>query len=113
MCWKILLSKRGEEHLPKCISIAARLSIDTVENRDRRATDPVERSHFQIIWLLVQGKRVHAVAEMAEEMLKCVLLKALSVLLPWRVVLPFPYSDAHADVHRSSKPVSLPDAVKK
>jgi hypothetical protein len=45
------------------------------------------------------------------------LLKGLSalstVLSPCRVVLPFPFSDAHADEHRSSIPASLSGAVKK
>lgn len=49
--------------MPKYVCIAAHLSVDELENRYRRASDPIERSHFQIIWLLVQGKRVRAVAE--------------------------------------------------
>jgi transposase len=49
--------------MPKYVCIATHLSVDELENRYRRATDPIERSHFQIIWLLAQGKRVHAVAE--------------------------------------------------
>lgn len=49
--------------MPKYVCIAGHLSVDELENRYRRATDPIERSHFQIIWLLAQGKRVHAVAE--------------------------------------------------
>ena len=49
--------------MPKCISIAAYLSGNAVENRYWRATDPIKRSHFQLIWLLAQGKPVHTVAE--------------------------------------------------
>ncbi len=49
--------------MPKYVCIAAHLSVDELENRYRRATDPIERSHFQIIWLLAQGKRVRVVAE--------------------------------------------------
>src|SRR5215469_1951900 len=49
--------------MPKYVCIAAHLSVDALENRYRRAIDPIERSHLQIIWLLAQGKRVHAVAE--------------------------------------------------
>jgi len=57
------MSLRGEERTPKYVCITTYLSVDELENRYRRATDPIERSHFQIIWLLAQGKRVHAVAE--------------------------------------------------
>lgn len=49
--------------MPKYVCIAAHISIGELENRYRKATDPVERSHFQIIWLLAQGKRVREVSE--------------------------------------------------
>ena len=49
--------------MPKYVCVAAHVSIDELENRYRKATDPVERSHFQMIWLLAQGKRVPEVAE--------------------------------------------------
>jgi transposase len=49
--------------VPKYVCVAAHVSIDELENRYRKATDPVEQSHFQMIWLLAQGKRVREVAE--------------------------------------------------
>ena len=49
--------------MPKYVSIAAHLSVDDLAHRYRKATDPIERSHFQIIWLLAQGKRTGEVAE--------------------------------------------------
>jgi transposase len=49
--------------VPKRVSIQPHLSTDELERRYRRAKDPVERSHFQIVWLLSQGKSTATVAE--------------------------------------------------
>ncbi len=49
--------------MPKYVSIADHLSVDDLTHRYRKVTDPIERSHFQIIWLLARGKRVREVAE--------------------------------------------------
>jgi transposase len=49
--------------MPKYVHLAAHLSLDELEQRYRQATDPVERSHLQMIWLLACGKRVREVAE--------------------------------------------------
>lgn len=49
--------------MPKYVHLAAHLGLDELEQGYRKATDPVERSHFQMIWLLSQGKRVREVAE--------------------------------------------------
>jgi len=49
--------------VPKYVRIAAHLSVNELENRYRKAADPIERSHFHIIWLLAQGKRVREVSE--------------------------------------------------
>ena len=49
--------------MPKRITIAPHLSLDQLEQRYRLAKDPVERSHYQIIWLLAQGKKTEQVAE--------------------------------------------------
>lgn len=49
--------------MPKYVRIASHLSLDELAYRYRKATDPVERSHFQMIWLLAQGKRIGEVAE--------------------------------------------------
>jgi len=48
--------------MPKRITIAAHLSKDELERRYRRAKDPIERSHYQIIWLLASGRRTEDVA---------------------------------------------------
>ena len=48
--------------MPKRITIAPHLLIEELEQRYRRAKDPVERSHYQIIWLLAQGKPSEEVA---------------------------------------------------
>ncbi|MGB8344971.1 MAG: winged helix-turn-helix domain-containing protein [Ktedonobacteraceae bacterium] len=47
----------------KHITLKSHLSIEEVESRYRKAKDPVERSHWQILWLLMQGKTAHQVAE--------------------------------------------------
>lgn len=49
--------------MPKYGQVAAHLTPDELEQQYRQAADPVERSHFQIIWLLACGKRVREVAE--------------------------------------------------
>src|SRR5258708_24866623 len=47
----------------KPITVKAHLSIETIETRYRKPKDPVEQSHWQIIWLLAQGKTTKAIAE--------------------------------------------------
>ena len=49
--------------MPKYVTIAAHLSADELASRYRKAINPIERSHCQIVWLLAQGKRVSEVAE--------------------------------------------------
>ena len=48
--------------MPTQVTVAAHLSLDELAHRYRKAVDPVERSHFHIIWRLSQGKRVSEVA---------------------------------------------------
>ena len=48
--------------MPKYVTVEAHLSLDELAHLYRKAVDPVERSHFHIIWLLAQGKRVSEVA---------------------------------------------------
>ena len=48
--------------MPKRISIQPHLSIEEVEAHYRHAKDPVQRTHYQIIWLLAQGKPTQEVA---------------------------------------------------
>lgn len=48
--------------MPKRISIIPHLTIDALEQRYRQANKPIERSHYQIIWLLAQGRTTEEVA---------------------------------------------------
>ncbi len=50
--------------MAKRIKIVAHLSVEELEARYRQAKDGVERSHYQIIWLLAKGKRSSEVAEL-------------------------------------------------
>src|SRR5919205_1411073 len=43
-------------------AVAAHLSADELSQRYRMARDPVERSHWQMIWLLVSGRSLGEVA---------------------------------------------------
>lgn len=49
--------------MPRRIQIAPHLSVDELEQHYRQAQAGVERSHYQIIWLLAQGKPTEEVAE--------------------------------------------------
>lgn len=48
--------------MPKRIIIEPHLTLEELEARYRRAKDSVERSHYQIIWLLAQGRPSEEVA---------------------------------------------------
>jgi transposase len=41
--------------MPKRVHLEQHLTTDELERRYRQARDPVERSHFQILWLVSQG----------------------------------------------------------
>lgn len=49
--------------MPRRITIQPHLSLEELEARYRGAKDAIERTHYQIIWLLAQGKRSCEVAE--------------------------------------------------
>jgi transposase len=49
--------------MPKQTTIKPYLEVKELETRYRQATDPVERSQRQIIWLLAQNRKVPEVAE--------------------------------------------------
>jgi transposase len=49
--------------MPKRIQITPHLSVEELEQRYRQSTDGIERSHYQIIWLLAQGRRAEEVAQ--------------------------------------------------
>jgi len=44
------------------IHLEAHLSVEELGRRYRRATDPVERSRWQMLWLLGQGQTAQQVA---------------------------------------------------
>ncbi len=49
--------------MPKTIKLEPHLSSEELENRYRKAHDPVERSHYQILWLISEGKTTRQVME--------------------------------------------------
>lgn len=49
--------------MPKRISIEPHLSLTELEQRYRQAKDAVERSHYQIIWLLASGRSSREVSQ--------------------------------------------------
>jgi transposase len=49
--------------MPKKIKLEPHLDPKALEDRYRRARDPVERSHYQIAWLIGQGKSTAEVME--------------------------------------------------
>jgi transposase len=49
--------------MKKPITVKPHLSVEAIETRYRRAKDPVERSQWQIIWLIAQGKTTKAIRE--------------------------------------------------
>src|SRR5919202_2692832 len=49
--------------MPKTIKLEPHLGSKELENRYRKAKDPVERSHYQILWLISQGKPTTRVME--------------------------------------------------
>lgn len=49
--------------MTKYVHVVAHLTTDELEQRYRKADDPVERSHLQIVWRLSRGKHVREVAE--------------------------------------------------
>jgi transposase len=58
-----LIYREERTPVPKYVTIAAHLRVDELEHRYRKAANTIERSHFQLIWLLAQGKRINEVAE--------------------------------------------------
>jgi transposase len=49
--------------MPKKIKLSPHLSTEELESRYRHAKDPVERSHYQIVWLIARGKTTREVME--------------------------------------------------
>jgi transposase len=50
-------------YMPKRLELSPHASTDELEHRYRKARDPVERSHHQIVWLLSEGKTTGEVSE--------------------------------------------------
>jgi transposase len=49
--------------MPKTIKLEPHLHSEELENRYRKAHDPVLRSHYQILWLISEGKTTAQVME--------------------------------------------------
>lgn len=48
--------------MPRYATVVPHLSVDELAHHYRQAHDPVERTHWQIVWLVAQGHHVPAVA---------------------------------------------------
>src|SRR5215217_3619443 len=49
--------------MPKKIKLEPHLGSKELENRYRKAKDPVLRSHYQIVWLISEGNTTRQVME--------------------------------------------------
>ena len=49
--------------MPKRIKLEPRLNSKELENRYRKSQDPLLRSHYQILWLISEGKTTSQVME--------------------------------------------------
>ena len=49
--------------MPKRLELSPHASTEELEHRYRKAKDPVERSHHQIVWLLSEGRTTREVCE--------------------------------------------------
>jgi transposase len=49
--------------MPKRLELSPHASTQELEHRYRKAKDPVERSHHQIVWLLSEGRSTREVCE--------------------------------------------------
>ena len=49
--------------MQKRLAVKPHLSLEEVESHYRKAKDPVARSHWQIVWLLAQGKTTKQIVE--------------------------------------------------
>jgi hypothetical protein len=48
--------------MPKHLRLSDHLSTEDLERRYRRARAPVERSHYQIVWLIARGRLTRDIA---------------------------------------------------
>jgi len=49
--------------MPKRLTLSPHLSLEELEQRYRQARNVTERSHYQILWLIAQGKASQEVAD--------------------------------------------------
>ena len=49
--------------MPKCLTLEPHLSCEELEERYRQAKEGIERSQYQILWLLAKDKRTEEVRE--------------------------------------------------
>jgi len=49
--------------MPRRLVIQPHLSLEEIEERYRQATNATQRTHYQVIWLLAQGKTTAEVAQ--------------------------------------------------
>ena len=49
--------------MSKRIAIANHLSVGELHQRYRQSKEPIEKIHYQIIWLITQGKTVADVSQ--------------------------------------------------
>src|SRR3954452_22419239 len=49
--------------MPKRLELSPHMNTQELERRYRKAKDPVERSHHQIVWLLSEGRTTGEVCE--------------------------------------------------
>ncbi len=50
--------------MPRLLILKPELNSEELKQRYRNSSDPVERSHYQIIWLLASGKTVAEVSSL-------------------------------------------------
>ena len=48
--------------MPRCLQLVPHRSVEDLEHRSRQSRDPVERTHWHMLWLIAQGHTCPAVA---------------------------------------------------
>ncbi len=49
--------------MPRHLKLETHLSVEELKNRYQQASEGIEKTHYQTIWLLAQGKPTAIVAE--------------------------------------------------
>jgi transposase len=63
MSLKTMGSGYKPKTMPRRLTLSPHLSPQELESYYRKATDPIERTHYQILWLLAKGKTSGQIAE--------------------------------------------------